>query len=44
MMNLNNHAFGFYRGLIASLIIMGLLVSILVVNGLSQECTWEAAP
>ena len=44
MMNLNNHAFGFYRGLIASLISMGLLVSILVVNGLSQECTLGSGP
>jgi len=44
MMSLNNHTFGFYRGLIASLIIMGLLVSILVVNGLSQECTLGSGP
>jgi hypothetical protein len=44
MMSLKHHAFGFYRGLIASLISMGLLISILVVNGLGQECTLGSGP
>lgn len=44
MMGLNHHTFGFYRGLITSLISMGVLISILVGNGLGQECTLGSGP
>jgi multidrug efflux pump subunit AcrA (membrane-fusion protein) len=37
-MSFSNLTFRFYRGLLASLISVGLLVSILVVNGLGQDC------
>jgi hypothetical protein len=44
MMSLNNHTFGFYRGLIAFLIINGTAYRHLVVNGLSQEFTLGNGP
>lgn len=44
MMSFSNLTFRFYRGLLASLICVGLLVSILVVNGLGQDCTLKSAP
>jgi len=44
MMSLNNHTFGFYRGLIAFLIINGTAYRHLVVNGLSQEFTLGSGP